>query len=221
MNIGGRVLVADDHPLTLEGMSLAARAAMPGINVTSVGTIAEAAAALRERQVFRMILLDYQLPDAHGFSGFLALQHVMPNVPIVVVTALEEPSLVEAAKALGAAGFVYKSLPLDEIAARLRLVAAGRTTFPADTVASSTIAAARARIADLSRAQHMVLIALADGRSNKEIARDLDVTEATIKAHLTAIFRKLGVSNRSQALLAVQPLFQHAAVRSEIGRAHV
>jgi DNA-binding NarL/FixJ family response regulator len=213
LNPGGRVLVADDHPLTLEGLSLAARAAMPGVTVTSVGSIADAVAAVRARQMFRMILLDYQLPDARGYSGFLAIQHLAPAVPIVMVTAMEEPTLIEAARALGAAGFVHKSLPLDEIAARLRSVAAGRTSYPAESVADSSVAAAYARISSLSKAQHSVLIALADGRSNKEIARDLDVTEATIKAHLTAIFRKLGVNNRSQALLAVQPLFRQMISR--------
>lgn len=214
MNPGGRILVADDHPLTLEGMSLAARAAVPGVAVTSVGSIADAMAALRARQVFRMILLDYRLPDAHGYSGFLAIQHLVPSVPIVMVSAVEEPTLVEAARALGAAGFIYKSLPLDEIAARLRAVADGRISFPPATPAGRSVGDAYSRISDLSRAQHSVLIALADGRSNKEIARDLAVTEATIKAHLTAIYRKLGVNNRSQALLAVQPLFQSAAVRT-------
>lgn len=204
---GGHVLIADDHPLTREGLSLAARAAMPGVAVTGVGTIAEASAEMRARSGLRMVLLDFQLPDTHGYSGFLALQFIDPSVPIVVITAREDPSLVEAARALGAAGFVFKSLPLDEVAAWLRRIDEGATLFPEGSRPSEKIAAARARIEGLSPAQHSVLMALADGRSNKEIARDLDVTEATIKAHLTAIFRKLGVSNRTQALLAVQPLF--------------
>lgn len=190
-------------------MSAAATAAVPGASVIGVGTIAAALAALRDSNDFRMILLDFLLPDAHGYSGLLALQHLAPRVPIVVITAREDLAIIEAAKALGAAGYLFKSLPLDELAARLRVVAAGRTSFPVEVPASPTIAAARARIDGLSKAQHSVLIALADGRSNKEIARDLDVTEATIKAHLTAVFRKLGVGNRSQAMLAVQPLFQH------------
>ena len=204
----GRVLVADDHPLAREGMSLAARAALPGANVVGVGTIADAVVAMGTRPPFRLILLDFELPDAHGYSGLLKLQHIAPNVPIVVITARQDKTLVEAAKALGAAGFVFKSTPLDDIAARLRLVLAGHAHFPAGASASPTIAAARERIADLSPAQHAVLLALADGRSNKVIASDLDITEATVKAHLTAIFRKLGVTNRTQALLAVRPLFE-------------
>ncbi|MEH3047322.1 response regulator transcription factor [Sphingomonas adhaesiva] len=204
--MGGHVLVADDHPLTREGLSLAARAALPGATVVGVGTVAEATAQAEARGRFRMVLLDFQLPDARGYSGLLALQMHDPGVPIVVVTAHEDPALVEAAKALGAAGFLFKSLPLDMIAARLREIDAGQTSFPTNVGASPAVAAARARIDNLSPAQHRVLIALADGRSNKQIARELDVTEATIKAHLSAIFRRMGVSNRAQAMLAMQPL---------------
>lgn len=205
--MAGRILIADDHPLTREGLSLAARAAIPGATVVGAGTIAEAAAAMATKPAFRLILLDFLLPDAHGYSGLLRLQYLDPSVPIVVVTAREDPALVEAAKALGAAGYLFKSVPLDEVAAVLRRIVAGGTHFPATATASPTIVAARARIAELSPAQHAVLLALADGRSNKQIARDLSIAEATVKAHLTAIFRKLGVANRTQALLAVQPLF--------------
>jgi DNA-binding NarL/FixJ family response regulator len=206
--MGGRVLVVDDHPLTREGLSLAARASLPGSTVVGVGTIAEAVAAMSSKPAFRLILLDFQLSDAHGYSGLLKLQHLDSHVPIVMITSREDPSLVEAAKALGAAGFVFKSRPIDEIAAVLKRIILGGSHFPAEVAASQTIAAARAKITGLSPAQTAVLMALADGRSNKEIARDLDVTEATIKAHLTAVFRRLGVGNRTQALLAVRPLFE-------------
>lgn len=212
--MGGHVLVADDHPLTREGLSLAARAALPGATIVSVGSVAEAVAQAEARGRFRMVLLDFQLPDARGYSGLLALQMHDPGVPIVVVTAHEDPALVEAARALGAAGFLFKSLPLDTIAARLREVDQGRVVFPADVVPNAAVAAARARIDNLSPAQHRVLIALADGRSNKHIARELDVTEATVKAHLSAIFRRMGVANRAQAMLAMQPLLGEVVAAS-------
>ena len=205
---GARILIADDHPLTREGLSLAARAALPGAQVVGVGSIAEAAAAMAGRRTYRLILLDFVLPDSHGYAGMLRLQQLDPDAPIVIVTAQETVRLVEAAKALGAAGFLFKSQPLDDIAASLRRILAGIPQFPAGAAPDSTIAAARARIQNLSRAQYAVLLALADGRANKQIAHDLSVTEATVKAHLTAIFRKLGVTNRSQALLAVRPLLQ-------------
>lgn len=187
-------------------MFLAARAALPGSTVVAVGSIGEATAEVDRRPPCSMILLDFHLPDARGYSGLLHLQHRVGDVPIVMVTAREELSLVEAARALGAAGFIVKSTPLDDITRILRRILAGETHFPDAAPASPVIAAAKAKIADLSPAQHDVLMALADGHSNKQIAHDLNVTEATIKAHLTAIFRKLGVTNRTQALLAVQPL---------------
>jgi DNA-binding NarL/FixJ family response regulator len=203
--LGGRVLVADDHPLTREGLALAARAAMPGVTIVGAGSIGEAAEAAR-RGSWRMILLDLQLPDAHGFSGLLTLQMHAPVARVVVVSASEDSHLVEAARALGAAGYLFKSLPLDALAERLRRVDVGHVAFPPIDPSAVNVGDLKSRIDALSPAQRGVLIALADGRSNKQIARDLDVTEATIKAHLTAIFRKLGVSNRAQALLAVQPL---------------
>ncbi len=198
--------MADDHPLTREGLAMAARVALPGVTVVVAGSISQAR-DVTERGALRMILLDFDLPDARGFSGLLTLQMHAPDTPIVVITASQEPRLVEAARAVGAAGYLFKSLPLNEIAGRLRRIDAGQTDFPA--VSQNTAAGLSGlleRLARLSPAQRAVLLALADGRSNKEIARELAVTEATIKAHLTAIFRKLDVRNRAQALLAARPL---------------
>ena len=202
--------MADDHPLTREGLSLAARAALPGTQVVTAGSIKEAVAAA-ERTSFRMILLDYDVPDAHGFSGLLALQVLAPTTPIVLVTANERASLIEAARALGASGYLFKSLPLDVLVERLRSIDDGAVIFPTIDTAVPDLKDLRARVESLSPAQRGALLALADGRANKQIARDLDVTEATIKAHLTVIFRKLGVSNRAQALLAMQPMLGRPA----------
>jgi len=207
---GRHVLIADDHPLTREGLSLAARAALPGISVDNAGSIDEAAAAVAIRGSYRLVLLDFILPDARGFSGLLQLQHLLGTTPIVMVSARQDAVIVEAARALGAAGFLFKSDPLDDLAEALRQVVAGKSVFPPATASAAATGSARDRIADLSGAQLKVLLALADGRLNKQIAGDLDITEATVKAHLTAIFRKLGVSNRAQAMLAMQPLLGDA-----------
>lgn len=207
MRTGGRVLIADDHPLTREGLALAARAALSGVTVNTAGTIAEAVASMERTPPDRMILLDLMLPDARGYSGLLTIQHQAPRVPIVIVSASQGTSLIEAARAVGAAAFLSKSLPLDTIAARLRDVDAGQQIFPPADGSQGQITDLRDRISTLSPAQKSVLFALADGRSNKAIAYDLDIKEATVKAHLTVIFRKLGVTNRAQALLAMQPMF--------------
>lgn len=202
---GHRILIADDHPLTREGLTLAARSALNGSTIDVAGTIAEAEAMAAARAGFYLVLLDLMLPDTRGFSGLLRLQFAMPLVPIVVITAREEPTLAGIARELGAKGFLLKSAPLDELARALRDVAAGIPVFPA-TNTTGAAAPVRDRIAQLSDAQRRVLFALADGRLNKQIAHDLDITEATVKAHLTAIFRRLGVANRTQAILALQPL---------------
>jgi DNA-binding NarL/FixJ family response regulator len=201
------LLLADDHPLIREGLALAARVAMPELTIDSVGSIGEAEATIARHRGYRLALLDLMLPDSRGFSGFLRLQHVLGDVPIVIVSAKQNPELIEAARALGAAGYLSKAQPLDETLGSLRTVLSGKTVFPPVTARpQADVSEARSRISELSGAQLRVLMALADGRLNKQIAGELGVTEATIKAHLTAIFRKLGVNNRTQAILAVQPL---------------
>ncbi|WP_240047460.1 response regulator transcription factor [Sphingomonas panacisoli] len=196
--------------MTREGLSLAARAALPGVSVDNAGSIDEATKAIATRGGYRLVLLDFILPDARGFSGLLQLQHLLGDTPIVMVSARQDAVIVEAARALGAAGFLFKSDPLDDLAQSLRTIVAGQSVFPVPATTAAAAGSARDRIAALSGAQLKVLLALADGRLNKQIAGDLDITEATVKAHLTAIFRKLGVSNRAQALLAMQPLLGDA-----------
>jgi DNA-binding NarL/FixJ family response regulator len=135
---GGRVLVVDDHPLTREGLSLAARAAMPEISVVAAGSAKEALEAVR-RSEWRMILLDLELPDAHGLAAILTLQAHAPGTKIVVVSAIERPSSIEAARALGAAGYLFKSLPLDSLASRLTTIAAPRpSSLPSPSLPPSS-----------------------------------------------------------------------------------
>jgi DNA-binding NarL/FixJ family response regulator len=201
-----RFLIADDHPLIREGLGLALRASIENVIVDCAGNIAEAVALVERHSDYRLVLLDFVLPDARGFSGFLTLQHMLNAVPIVIISATERPELVSAARALGAAGYVSKEQPLDQLVTTLKRVLEGRTAFSAASEGNDAAAQARDRLALLSGAQLRVLLALADGRLNKQIAGDLGVTEATIKAHLTAIFRKLRVNNRTQAILAMQPL---------------
>ncbi len=204
------VLVADDHPLSQEGLALAVRHTLPGAQVTCVGTIAEAIAAATRTSDYRLAILDLMLPDTRGFSGLLRMQAILPGVPIAIITARNEPELVTIAQDLGAAAFLSKSMPLDHLADGLRMIGKGERVFPRYTP-STSVAAVGERIGQLSDAQRRVLFALADGRANKQIAYDLSITEATVKAHLTAIFRRLGVTNRMQAMLLLQPLFGEVA----------
>lgn len=210
MNGNGRVLIADDHPLIREGLQLAIRLRMPGCVVDTAPSIERAEQLVALHKNYQLLLLDYKLPDALGFSGFFRLQHVLGNTPIAIISALDDARLVTAARAVGAAGFLSKSQPLDELADSIGLLLAGKTVFTAAST-DETIEDLKARLATLSSAQKRVLAALVRGDLNKQIAGDLDLSEATIKAHLTAIFRKLGVNNRLQAILAVKPLLDPEA----------
>lgn len=203
------VLIADDHPLAREGLTLVVRHALPGVAVRCAGTLAEAEMLVAQGRV-RLLLLDLMLPDTRGFSGLLHLRLQWPEMPIVIVTACEDTTLAGSARDLGAAGFLPKSTPLDLLSETLRTIASGQPVFlgaaPPVAVEATTEQALQIRLARLSGAQRRVLFALADGRANKLIAQDLGLAETTVKAHLTAIFRQLGVSNRMQAMLALQPL---------------
>lgn len=184
---------------------------LPHFVVEEAVAIEPAERIARARDDIALLLLDYQLPDSDGFSGFFRLQHALGNVPIAIISAFDEPRIVSAAKAVGAAGFLSKSQPLEEIAGAITKLLLGQTVFPPTTEMDGGLRDMSSRMATLSSAQKRVLAALVRGDLNKQIAADLDLTEATIKAHLTAIFRKLGVSNRLQAILAVKPLLDPEA----------
>jgi len=205
---GDRILVADDHPLIHEGIQLAIRARYPGYHVDVAETIAQAEQLIARHRDYRLLLLDYMLPDSNGFSGFFRLQHALGKVPIAIISAHGNDQIVAASQALGAAGFLSKSRPLDEIASAIGQLLAGKLVFPPVQASTDDIVDARNRLDLLSGAQKRVLLALAKGELNKQIAGDLGVSEATVKAHLSAIFKKLGVTNRTQAILVIQPLLE-------------
>lgn len=201
-----RILIADDHPLVRDALRMAISSRFPYLVVDEAIGIEPAERIARSKRDIALLLLDYQLPDSEGFSGFFRLQHALGDVPIAIISAFDDSRIVEAARAVGAAGFLPKSRPLDEIAENIEKLMAGQTVFPPAPGVTDHLREMSARLATLSSAQKRVVAALVRGDLNKQIAADLDITEATVKAHLTAIFRKLRVSNRLQAILAVKPL---------------
>jgi DNA-binding NarL/FixJ family response regulator len=170
--------------------------------------VAEVDALLQGRAEYRLAILDLMLPDAQGFSALLLVLKALPGVPAVVISAREDAQTIATAHLLGASGFIAKSSGLSVISDVLRRVATGEQVFPVQAAGAPTLGSAEIsrRLASLSGAQLKVLTALADGRLNKQIAAEMQITEATVKAHLTAIFRKLGVDNRTQAVLFARPL---------------
>lgn len=201
-----RILIADDHPLIGEGVAAAVAVRMPDAVIDRAASVDEAEQLVRGGGRYDLVLLDYSLPDAKGFSGLFRLQGLLGRTPIAVISASDGPALIEATRAVGAAGFLPKSQPLDRLVEAIGRLLHGEQVFDQVPAADTASQDLRARIATLSPAQVRVLVALASGQLNKQIAGDLALSEQTVKAHLSAIFRKLGVTNRLQAMLAVRPL---------------
>lgn len=197
----GKVLIIDDHPLFRDALETALSLAS-GATASAVhaGSIKDALAHAADG-TFNLVLLDLNLADANGFDGFARLQSAGVACPIVVVSATESESAFQQARTLGAAGYIPKSLSLDDLAAALATVLDGGSWFPAATGDAADGTADTARVASLTPAQRRVINGLSDGLLNKQIAYEMGISEATVKAHMTAIFRKLGANNRTQALL--------------------
>lgn len=199
-----RIIVADDHPLFRAALGSALARAAPGAAVEETPSLAGAREALARGPV-DLLLLDLRLSDSEGFAGLAGVRSDFPAVPVVVVSASEDAATIVRAMAFGAAGFIPKSATLAEMVEALTAILSGETWAPAlpEMPQSEPI---EQRIATLTPSQLKILIGLQQGRLNKQIAFDLGVTEATIKAHLTGVFRKLGVQNRTQAVIAARAL---------------
>lgn len=204
------VIVADDHPLFRAALREVLRKALPEARIVEAAGVTELQAAVREHDDADLLLLDLRMPGAQGFSTLIGLRAQYPAIPVAVVSAEEEPSVIRRAFDFGASAFIPKSSSMETIAAAVQAVLEGDTWIPPllDTMHSSDDADAElaARIASLTPQQFRVLTLLADGRLNKQIAGELDISEATIKAHVTAILRKLGLYRRTQAAVLAQRL---------------
>ncbi len=202
-----RILIADDHPICSEAVAMAARVALPEILTDQVATLDLAEQAALGSPGYRCVVLDLMLPDASGFSGLLRLQRILPDVPIAIISSIEDASVAARALHLGAAAFLPKALPFAELSAAIgRLVAGERQPLPSADPSASKLRTLRHRIDTLTAGQLRVVMALRAGQLNKQIAHDLGLGEATVKTHLAAAFRKLGVSNRTQAVLLFRQL---------------
>jgi DNA-binding NarL/FixJ family response regulator len=198
-----RIVVADDHPLFRAALGSAIARATPDAQVEECDSLAGARGLLGRRA--DLLLLDLKLSDCDGFAGLVALRSEFPALPVVVVSASEDAATIRRALAFGAAGFIPKSASLPQMVEALKAVLAGDMAAPELPDDPASVELER-RIASLTPSQLKILTGLQQGRLNKQIAFDLGVTEATIKAHLTGVFRKLGVQNRTQAVIAARSL---------------
>jgi len=200
------ILIADDHPLFRAALRSAARAAVADAQLSESADLAGALTQLERDPDIDLVLLDLHMSDTRGLTGLIALRTQFPGVAVLVVSAHDDPAVVRRTLDHGAAGFIPKSASPEEIGAAIRSVlACGRWIPPR---LSHAVAAARsdpadtqlaARLASLTGQQFRVLGLVAEGRLNKQIADELRIQERTVKAHLSAIFEKLAVRNRTQA----------------------
>ncbi len=197
-----RIVVADDHPLFRAALRSAVDKAAPGAEVVECASLAEAKAAMVAGPV-DLLLLDLKLSDSEGMASLAAVRAEQPTVPVAVVSASEDAPVVRHALGLGAAGFIPKSSSLPQMVEAIATILAGDSWAPDVPETDDDLAG---RVASLTPSQLRILEGLKAGRLNKQIAFDLGVSEATIKAHLTSVFRKLGVHNRTQAVILAKSL---------------
>lgn len=208
-----RVLIVDDHPLFRDALNLSLTQKPDQLQLTEKGQIRfaasleEALTFLKQDDGIDLILLDLHLPGNDGFLGLIELRKLYPMIAIVVVSGNDDLAVVAKARACGAAGFISKSLAADSILQAVKTVLLGNEFWPEGNLElDSELQDVAQRINDLTDQQLRVLRHLQDGRLNKQIAYDLDISEATVKAHVTAIFRKLKVLNRTQAVILANKL---------------
>ena len=220
MLMSQQIIIADDHPLFRAALKQAVNQAIKSVDVIEVDSIATLQDAVEANPDADLVLLDLNMPGAHGFSGLVFMRGQFPGLPVVVVSGSEDLQVIRRAIDYGASGFIPKSAMLDEISKAIQHVLTGEVWLPADVAAK--IDSVRVedtdfseRLATLTPQQFRVLGMLTEGLLNKQIAYELDVSEATVKAHITALFRKLGVRNRTQAVIAVQQMeVEQAAVQT-------
>lgn len=205
------ILIADDHPLFRSALQQALTLSLGSqARLVEAASIAELESQLAVRSDWDLVLLDLNMPGAYGFSGLVLLRGQYPHIPVVMVSAQEEVAVIARAREFGASGFIPKSSSLAVIQQAVRDVLDGEEWWPQQEMQSVAVTAeakaASAGLASLTPQQFRVLTMVCDGLLNKQIAYELGVSEATIKAHVTAIFRKLEVRTRTQAAMLLQHL---------------
>jgi len=205
------VIVADDHPLFRTAIKEALEADQGQTNFLEANSFESLQKLVDAHRDVDLVLLDLHMPGVSGFAGLVYLCKRYPSVPVVIISANEDPVVIQRALEHGAAGFIPKSSSIDTITDAIAAVLMGEIWSP-DTTASnlpgnnvSEVELAN-RMAQLTPQQFKVLMMMSQGLLNKQIAYELNVSEATIKAHVSAIMSKLGVSNRTQAVLAANQL---------------
>ncbi len=201
-----RLVIADDHPLFRGALREAISSKFKGAEITEAGTFDEIPALLEKNGDVDLVLLDLTMPGTRGFSGLMYLRAQYPGVPVIVVSANDDPAAIRRCMEFGASGFIPKTLGVEEMRGVVaRILQGGVWTPPGVDLQSKSDAETHelmAKMATLTPQQVRVLMMLSEGLLNKQIAFQLGVSEATVKAHVSAILQKLGVDSRTQAVIA-------------------
>ena len=201
-----RLLIADDHPLYRGALREAVTGLFEHIDIAEAGTFNEVTELLERGSEVDLVLLDLTMPGVRGFSGLMYLRAQYPGVPVIVVSANDDPAAIRHCMEFGASGFIPKTLGVEAMRGAISRILSGGVWTPPDVDLSAgsdaETAALMARMATLTPQQVRVLMMLSEGLLNKQIAYQLGVSEATVKAHVSAILQKLGVESRTQAVIA-------------------
>ncbi|MGE0424311.1 MAG: response regulator [Reyranellaceae bacterium] len=199
-------LVADDHPMVRDALGTVLGHSFPGARIATAANLAETDAALEGEPEFDALLLDLDMPGMDGLTGLALLRSNHPAVPIVVVSATQDARVARRTMEFGASAFVAKSAPLEDIAEIVRGVLRGEVFAPVGMAQPGPAESFAQRAQQLTPQQWRVLALMVHGDQNKLIAHKLGVGEATVKAHVTVILKKLGVRSRTQAVIEARHL---------------
>lgn len=204
------IIIVDDHPLFRDALRQALSDSIRDLQISEAGSLDGLSGTIDEKSETDLVLLDLAMPGVKGLSGLMYLRAQYPEIPVVVVSANEDPAAIRRCIEFGASGFIPKSLPVETIRVAVRTVLDGDVWTPPDLdlgqAGDGDTSDLVARLATLTPQQVRVLMMLSEGLLNKQIAYKLNVSEATIKAHVSAILQKLGVDSRTQAVIAVNKI---------------
>lgn len=200
-----RLVIADDHPLFRGALREAVRGVVSAANIDEAGAFGELTALLEKESDIDLVLLDLSMPGVSGFSGLIYLRAQYPAIPVVVVSASDDGDTIRRSMEFGASGFIPKRYGIETLREAIGKVMNGDVWTPSDVDLTAGVdpdmAKLRDRLITLTPQQVRVLMMLSEGLLNKQIAYELGVSEATIKAHVSAILQKLGVESRTQAVI--------------------
>jgi DNA-binding NarL/FixJ family response regulator len=203
------IVIADDHPLVRSAIRQAIADDIADATFAEAASLEETETLLADGRSTDLLLLDIHMPGMHGLTGLCFLRAEFPSVPIAMISASTDPRLMRQAMDYGAAGFIPKSTPVADIRGAVHALLAGDHWLPDMEGLPETAnedAALATRLANLTPQQLRVLSMVSEGKLNKQIAYDLNISEATVKSHVSAILQKLGVNSRTQAVILANRL---------------